>query len=89
VVSLHRFGSELPASVKGKGAELGMLSDTAAWGEDPSCFHQLVDMGGPVGMTRWISTNSRRSVNGRGVSKMKLYSMGQQLRGTNLHGRRV
>jgi hypothetical protein len=72
-------------------AEQGIIPDFAAWGEDRSFLHHLVDMGGPVGMTRWISTTSRRSVNLRGVSKMKLYSTTQQLllRGTNPHGRRV
>jgi hypothetical protein len=90
VASLQRFGLELPASVKGKLAELGMMPGFAAWGEDPSFLHQLVKMG-PVRMTRCISTTSRRSVNLAGVSKMKLYSTGQQLeqRGTNRHHRRV
>jgi hypothetical protein len=42
-------------------------------------------------MTRRISTKSRWSVNLARVSKMKLYSTGQQLelRGTNRHHRRV
>jgi hypothetical protein len=80
VMSLHLFGLELPASVKGKLAELGMLPDFAAWVEDPSFLHQLVDMGGPVlFFCRCISAKSRRSVNTAGVDKMKLYSTGQQL----------
>jgi hypothetical protein len=90
VMSLQRFGLELPTSVKGKLAELGMMPDFVAWGKDPSFLHQLVNMGGPVPMTRCISTTSRRSVKLAGVSKMKLYSTGQQfeLRGTSRHGRR-
>ena len=91
VMSLNRFGLELPASVKGKLAELGMMPDFDTWGEEPSFLHQLVNMGGPVRMTRCISTTSRRSVNLAGVSKMKLYSTGQQLelRGKHPHRRRV
>jgi hypothetical protein len=79
VMSLQRFGLELPASVKGKLAELGMVPDFAGRGEDPSFFHELVDMGGPIRITWCISTTSQRSENLAGASKMHLHSTGRQL----------
>jgi hypothetical protein len=39
-MSLHRFGLELPARVKGKLTDLGMMPDFAAWGENLSSLHQ-------------------------------------------------
>jgi hypothetical protein len=54
-----------------------MMRDFAAWGDNPSFLHVLVEMGGPIHAGRCISTMSRRSVNLAGVSKMKLYSTGR------------
>ena len=56
-----------------------MMPDAGSWGDAPSFLHELVDMGEQVRIPRCISTTARRSVNLAGVSKMKLYSTGQQL----------
>jgi hypothetical protein len=58
VASLQRFGLELPASVRGKLAELVMIPDFVAGRNKPSLLHELVAMGGPVRSAWWISITS-------------------------------